>query len=146
MLAIESIEAASGKLRDAVSPKIAKTSSKLLSGLSGGKYRTVFMDSDFGMSYSDGGITRDVSSLSAGTSDIAYISLRLALIDTLCKEFMPPLVFDESFARLDSERLALALRLIDATLGKNAQAIIFTCHKREQELSKNVIKSNILSI
>ncbi len=146
MLAMEAIEAASGKLRDAVSPKIAKTSSKMLAGLSGGKYRTVFMDSDFGMSYSDGGITRDVSSLSAGTSDIAYISLRLALIDTLCKEFMPPLVFDESFARLDSERLALALSLIDTTLGKNAQAIIFTCHEREKFLAKNVIKSNILSI
>lgn len=146
MLAIEAIEAASGKLRDAVSPKIAKTSSKMLAGLSGGKYRVVFMDSDFGMSYSDGGITRDVSSLSAGTSDIAYISLRLALIDTLCKEFMPPLVFDESFARLDSERLALALSLINTTLGKNTQAIIFTCHEREKAIAKNVIKANTLSI
>ena len=146
MLAIEAIEAASGKLRDAVSPKIAKTSSKLLAGLSGGKYRTVFMDSDFGMSYSDSGITRDVSSLSAGSSDIAYISLRLALIDTLCKEFIPPLIFDESFARLDSERLALALSVVDASLSQNAQAIVFTCHEREQIIAKNVIKSNVLSI
>ena len=146
MLAIEAIEAASGKLRDAVSPKIAKTSGKLLAGLSGGKYRTVFMDSDFGMSYSDSGITRDVSSLSAGSSDIAYISLRLALIDTLCKEFMPPLIFDESFARLDSERLALALSVVDASLSQNAQAIVFTCHEREKAIAKNVIKSNVLSI
>jgi uncharacterized protein YhaN len=133
-------------LRDAVSPKIAKTSGKLLAGLSGGKYRTVFMDSDFGMSYSDSGITRDISSLSAGSSDIAYISLRLALIDTLCKEFMPPLVFDESFARLDSERLALALSVVDASLSQNAQAIVFTCHEREKAIAKNVIKSTVLSI
>ena len=146
MLAIESLEAASGKLRDAVSPKIAKTASKIMSGLSGGKYRTVFMDSDFAMSYSDGGITRDITSLSAGTSDIAYISLRLSLIDTLCKKMLPPLIFDESFAKLDDERLTLALSLIEGSLSRNSQVLIFTCHEREKNLAKNVIKATILSI
>jgi uncharacterized protein YhaN len=59
---------------------------------------------------------------------------------------MPPLVFDESFARLDSERLALALSVVDASLSQNAQAIVFTCHEREKAIAKNVIKSNVLSI
>lgn len=146
MLAIESIEAASGKLRDAVSPQIAKTAGKIMSGLSGGKYRTIFMDSEFSMSYSDSGITRKASSLSAGTSDIAYISLRLALIETLCKRMMPPLVFDESFTRLDDERLAAALSLIEDSYSKKAQVLIFTCHGREKSVSENSISSTILSI
>lgn len=146
MLAIESIEAASGKLRDAVSPQIAKTASKVMSGLSGGKYRTIFMDSDFSMSYSDSGITRNIASLSAGTADIAYISLRLALIETLCKRMMPPLVFDESFTRLDDERLSTVLSLIENSYSKNAQVLIFTCHDREKTVSETSIKSTILSI
>lgn len=146
MLAIESIEAASGKLRDAVSPQIAKTAGKIMSGLSGGKYRTIFMDSDFSMSYSDSGITRNISSLSAGTADIAYISLRLALIETLCKRMMPPLVFDESFTRLDDERLSAVLSLVEDSYSKNAQVLIFTCHDREKNVSETSIKSTILSI
>lgn len=146
MLAIESIEAASGKLRDEVSPKIAKTASKIMTGLSDGKYRTVFMDSDFSVSYSDSGITRGISSLSAGTADIAYISLRLSLVDTLCKRMLPPFVFDESFTRLDDERLTLALTLIDGAFVKNAQTIIFTCHERERRLLKNPTKATFLSI
>lgn len=146
MLAIESIEAASGKLRDSVSPKIAKTASKIMTGLSGGKYRTVFMDSDFSVSYSDGGITRGVSSLSAGTADIAYISLRLSLVYTLCKQMLPPFVFDESFTRLDDERLTLALTLIDGAFAENTQTLIFTCHERERSLAKNTTKASFLSI
>ncbi len=146
MLAIESLEAASDKLRDAVSPKIAKTASRIMSSVSGGKYRTVFVDSDFSVSYSDEGITRDISSLSAGTSDIAYISLRLALIDTLCKQLLPPLVFDESFAKIDNERLSLVFSLIDSYLSKNAQAIVFTCHEREKKSAEDIVKANLLSI
>jgi uncharacterized protein YhaN len=144
--AIEAITSASGKLRDGVSPKIASGASELMQGLSGGKYSSVFVDSEFGMTYSAGGITRDASTLSAGTSDIAYISLRLSLAETLCKTKIPPFVFDESFARMDDERLTAALKLIEKKFGFGSQAIIFTCHGRESSLAKNTVKSTSLSI
>ena len=144
--AIEAISAASGKLRDGISPKIAGSASELMGGLSGGKYGSVFVDSEFGMTYNSGGITRDVATLSAGTSDIAYISLRLALAETLCKSKLPPFVFDESFARMDDERLCAALRIIEKKFEKGSQAIIFTCHGRESNLAKNTVKSTSLSI
>jgi len=144
--AIDAINAAREKLRDGVSPKIASQASELMGGLSGGKYSSVFVDSEFGMSYTDSGITRDASALSAGTSDIAYISLRLSLAETLCRGKLPPFVFDESFARMDDERLTCALRIIEKKFGTRSQAIIFTCHGRESALAKNTVKATILSI
>jgi uncharacterized protein YhaN len=144
--AIEAITAASGKLRDGISPKIALGASELMQGLSGGKYSSVFVDSEFGMTYNAGGITRDASTLSAGTSDIAYMSLRLSLAETLCKNKMPPFVFDESFARMDDERLISALKIIEKKFSFGGQAIIFTCHGRESSLAKNTVKSTSLSI
>ncbi len=146
VVAIEAITSASGKLRDGISPKIAGGASELMQGLSGGKYNSVFVDSEFGMTYNAGGITRDASTLSAGTSDIAYISLRLALAETLCKNKMPPFVFDESFARMDDERLTSALKLIEKKFSFGGQAIIFTCHGRESSLAKNTVRSTSLSI
>lgn len=144
--AIDAINSAREKLRDGVSPKIAAGASELMSGLSGGKYSSVFVDSEFGISYNDGGITRDAAALSAGTSDIAYISLRLALAQTLCHGKLPPFVFDESFARMDDERLTAALRIIEKKFGSHSQAIIFTCHGRESALAKNTVRATILSI
>ena len=146
MLAINAIEAASGKLRDGVSPQIAKNASKIMETLSSGKYDSVFMDSDFAMTYSADGITRDIATLSAGTSDIAYISLRIALAQTLCKQKLPPFIFDESFTRLDDDRLLSCLEIIEENFGKNAQALVFTCHGRERELAKNATCSTFMSI
>lgn len=133
VLAIEAMESASGKLREGISPKLAKTAGKVMSKLSGGKYKVLGVDGDFAMSYFDG-ITHGVDSLSAGTADIAYLSLRIALMDMLCKKSVPPFVFDESFARLDDARLANTLELLHRLYGEYGQCVIFTCHKREREI------------
>ncbi|MGN1096104.1 MAG: ATP-binding protein [Eubacteriales bacterium] len=146
MLAMESIEKASSSLRDAVSPKIAETAGQIMDNLSEGKYKKLFLDSDFAISYSDAGITRDISSLSAGTSDIAYISLRIALADVLCKKALPPFIFDESFTRLDNTRLLNALSLLGNVFKGNYQAVILTCHNREKSMIKDISSANFLSI
>ena len=146
MLAMDAITAASDNLRDGISPQIAKNAGKIMEDLSLGKYGSIFLDSEFAMSYTADGITRNVATLSAGTSDIAYISLRIALAETLCKHKIPPFVFDESFTRLDDERLRACLDLIARTFQNKGQAIIFTCHDRENMLAKNTIPSTSLSI
>ena len=146
VLAIDAINSASGKLRDGISPQIARKSSEILGELSDGKYGSVFVDSDFSMSYTANGMTRDVSTLSAGTSDIAYISLRIALAQTLCKYKMPPFIFDESFSRMDNDRLVSCLGMLDKTFSEKGQVIIFTCHERESKLAKNTIQATSLSI
>ncbi len=146
VLAIESINNAGEALRDSVAPHIATTASSLMSHISGGKYGTLFVDSDFSVRYGEDGVTRDISALSAGTTDIAYISLRLALVDLLCKKTLPPFVFDESFSRVDEGRLVSALKLLDNAFGKGAQTLILSCHDREKRAAEKLAGANFVSI
>lgn len=146
MLAIESLEAASGKLREGISPKIAKSAGKLMNLMTDGKYETLGVDMDFGLSFSDGTMMRDVASLSAGTGDMAYLCLRIALIELLYQKSVPPFLFDESFSRMDDARLSRVLNLISKYADRHYQSILFTCHSREKEQMSAVGPCRILSI
>ena len=138
ILAIESIESASGKLRDAISPKIAATAGTLMERLSLGKYDKLGVDNDFGVTFTDKSLTHAADSLSAGTGDLVYISLRLALTDILYTNSKPPLIFDESFSRTDDGRLDAALRLVREYCDSGSQSLVFTCHGREENAMKTV--------
>lgn len=146
VLAIETIETASGKLREGISPKIAKSAGKLMGALTDGKYADIGVDMDFGLSFSDGGAMRDAALLSAGTGDIAYLCLRIALIELLYKKSVPPFIFDESFVRMDDARLAKMLSLIYKYSERSYQSILFTCHDREKKVMESIGDCHILSI
>ncbi|MBQ0124997.1 MAG: hypothetical protein KBS59_01565, partial [Clostridiales bacterium] len=135
-LAIDAMAAASGKLREGLAPKIAKNASAIISTLSNGKYTSLGVDSEFGMTFTSDTVSHDVDLLSAGTSDIAYISLRIALIDVLFRKSIPPFIFDESFMRMDNDRMKNSLTLL-CEFGKGGtQSLLFTCHGREEKLMK----------
>ena len=146
MLAIETLNTASGKLREGISPKLAKSAGKLFSAMTEGKYETIGLDTDFALSFSDGAMMRDAACLSAGTSDLAYICLRIALIELLYKRSVPPFLFDESFVRMDDTRMEKVLTLIFKYSQRNYQSIIFTCHAREKETMESIGAHQILSI
>ncbi len=146
LLAIESIEHASGKLREGISPKIAKNASKLMQVITDGKYNELFVDLDFSLAFSADGLMHDASYLSAGTGDLAYICLRIALIDLLYKKSMPPFIFDESFVRMDDERLAKVMVLLHKYGQRNCQSLLFSCHSRERTISDGIGSYSYLAI
>lgn len=146
MLAIETLNTASGKLREGISPKLAKNAGKLFSAMTEGKYESIGLDTEFALSFSDGSMMRDASCLSAGTSDLAYICLRMALIELLYKRSVPPFLFDESFARMDDSRMEKVLNLIYKYAQRNYQSILFTCHSREKNTMQQIGAHQILSI
>ena len=146
MLAIETLNTASGKLREGISPKLAKNAGKLFSAMTDGKYETIGLDTDFVLSFTDGTMMRDGTALSAGTSDLAYICLRMALIELLYKRSVPPFLFDESFVRMDDSRMEKVLTLIYKYSQRNYQSIIFTCHSREKDTMQSIGAHQILSI
>ena len=146
MLAIETLNTASGKLREGISPKLAKNAGKLFSAITDGKYEAIGLDTEFALSFSDGTTMRDAACLSAGTSDLAYICLRMALIELLYKRSVPPFLFDESFARMDDTRMEKVLRLIFKYSQRNYQSILFTCHSREKNAMENIGAHQTLSI
>lgn len=138
LLAHEAMTEASGKLREGLAPKIAKEASAIMNKLSAGKYQSLGVGADFDMTFRDSSMTHNVSSLSAGTSDIAYISLRIALIDVLFRKSVPPFIFDESFMRMDNDRMTNSLKLLCDIGNSGAQSLLFTCHGREEKLMKTI--------
>ncbi|MBQ3489693.1 MAG: AAA family ATPase [Clostridia bacterium] len=146
MLAIETLNTASGKLREGISPKLARNAGKLFSAMTNGKYDTVGIDTDFALSFSDGAMMHEAAYLSAGTGDLAYICLRMALIELLYKRSVPPFLFDESFSRMDDERMEKVLTLISRYAQKDYQSILFTCHSRERTAMQKIGAHQILSI
>ncbi|MBR6743807.1 MAG: AAA family ATPase [Clostridia bacterium] len=144
--AIEKLNTASGKLREGISPKLAKNASKLFSAMTEGKYDTIGLDTDFALSFSDGNTMRDAAFLSTGTNDLAYICLRIALIEMLYKRSVPPFLFDESFAHMDDKRMEKVLTLIYKYSQRNYQSILFTCHSREKDALKSIGAHKIISL
>ncbi len=75
---------------------------------------------------------RSALSLSRGTADQLYLSVRLAVC-RLCLPEKPPIVLDDALAAFDDRRMALALELLQE-LAREQQVLLFTCHGREGEL------------
>ncbi len=146
MLAMESIENASGKLREGIAPKIAKNAGRLMNAITDGKYDKLNVDLDFALSFTTEGATHDASYLSAGTGDLAYICLRIALIELLYQKSMPPFLFDESFVRMDKERLFKMMKLIHKYGERGCQSLLFSSHSRERKCSDKLGPYNHLAI
>ncbi len=133
LLAGEKIAEAGESMRDSISPKLAQFTSKIMSELTNGKYSEIGINSDLKVTVRTENGMKELEYLSAGTQDIVYISLRLALISTLFRKTSPTVVFDESFARLDDKRLSQMLKLLNIT-SKGMQCILLTSGSRERML------------
>ena len=133
LLAGEKINEAGESMRESISPKLAQFTSKIMSELTHGKYFEIGINSEIKVSVRTQNGMKELEYLSAGTQDIVYISLRLALINTLFRKNSPSVIFDESFARLDDNRLSQMLKLLKLT-GKSMQCIVLTSGSREKLL------------
>lgn len=133
VLAYEAIQGAGESLHKNVTPRLRASAGALMNRLSGGKYRDFGIGEDFSLSILTESGTKPITSLSAGTRDAAYFSLRVALCTMLFPNDRPPLVLDEVLAQLDDTRAAALLDLLCA-IAADSQVIILTCHSREAEL------------
>ena len=135
-LAEEVLISAGETLRNGLSPKLNSVAREIMSGVTGGKYDKLGIGQDFSMTVESEGTTHEADYLSAGTRDVSYIALRLALMKTVFPVEMPPMLLDESFARLDDTRLSNMLETINGVSSqKNIQFIIFTCQRREADMA-----------
>ena len=122
-------------LRSSLVPRVVGEASDLMGGFTDGKYDSLSVDRAFSLEFMQDGVKREVGYLSAGTADAAYISLRCALARVLFSGDVPPLVYDESFARIDEGRLFEILSLLSRD---DMQSHVFTCRTLEGELSKKL--------
>ena len=140
-LASDCINEASENMKKNVTPRLHRSAGELMSALTGGKYSDLGVTADFSLTVNASGATRGIESLSAGTKDGAYISLRLALIEVLYRDEIPPLLLDEVLSQIDNSRAKNLLEMIEGYCEKGNQSLLFTCHTRESSMTKaNVIK------
>lgn len=128
-LAIDTITEAGENVRRQIVPRMTAKASRIFSDTTDGKYETIGIGSTFDMTYASQEGTRSADYLSAGSSDAAYISLRLALASVLFKKDVPPMIFDESFAKIDENRTD---RLMEILAADENQSIVFTCRESDK--------------
>ena len=134
-LAIETMERASASMRAGILPQIVQQACASANRISDGRFEAIGIDHSLSMSFTRGGQTRGVEYLSEGTKDLAYISLRRALSRALFGKSCPPLIYDESFARVDEKRLGRILEMLNAPGADDTQSIVLSCRRLEAELA-----------
>ena len=114
-----------------LAPELTERVSSITRALTDGRYDRVGIDSDFTMHFSlaSGARTVDDGYLSGGTKDAAYIALRLALTEQLCRNASPVMIYDESFCRIDDDRLVSLLGELARSGGD--QTLILSSNDRE---------------
>ena len=130
-LAVDTLHAADSELQSRFSPQLGKLAAQYMSFMTGGRYSDVLIDRDFSArtKTQDDTVARDSEYLSAGTLDLMYLAVRLAV----CELAMPageacPLIIDDALVNLDEERLKQAMALL-RELSRRRQVILFTCRE-----------------
>lgn len=144
-LAMETVNAASMNLKSDITPRIRENAQKNLALITGGKYKELFVDENMSLSIFTEGATRPIDSLSRGSLDAAYFSVRLALLQTLLNDKEPPLYMDEALSLLDDARAENTVLAISEH-ARASQCILFTCQSRDVEIAKKVASVNVIDI
>jgi len=126
-LAYEKLNEASIALRSSISPTLAADAGEIMNEITEGKYSSLGISNKLEITYSGGGMTHPADTLSSGTQDAAYVSLRLALVKLLFPKGTAAF-FDDTFARTDDTR---AEHIVKALCDYGKQTVVFTCHERE---------------
>ena len=144
LLAQEALEKASGNIRSAVTPNIKKLCDGMFSELTAGRYSHVGLDASLSLNGVSGMETRTDGELSYGTNEAMYLAFRISLCTVLCQKEMPPIMLDETFAHIDDYRTAAMMKML---CGLNAQAVLFTCSKRESNLARESgLEPNVITL
>ncbi|MBR5252834.1 MAG: AAA family ATPase [Clostridia bacterium] len=122
-------------MRSGVIPKISEAASRIISGATE-KYNKLTIDSAFSCGLSNENDTVTSEYLSHGTGDLAYIALRIVLADEVFRGEKPTIIFDESFAHIDSSRIRNVMRIL--SVASSNQYIVFTCRADETNAAKTL--------
>lgn len=141
-IALTAIENASDNLRAEISPRLGEYSTELMGIMTDKKYTSFDVSDGLKVSFkTPDGEEKSVDFLSGGTRDLAYIAVRMALIDMLYDE-KPPVIFDESFAHQDNLRARSMMAGIKQLAEDGIQSFVLTCRAREGALAKELVRDS----
>ena len=132
-LAIETLGRADSELQSRFSPQLAQKAADYMDYLTDGRYDELVLARDLSAKArsADDPTPRDTAYLSAGTADLLYLAVRLALCELTCPADDPcPLVLDDTLVNFDDARAKRAMALFHE-IAQHRQVILFTCHERD---------------
>ena len=128
-LAVDTLRAADEQIQSRFSPQLGKLAGHYMSIVTGGRYSDIFINRDFSAKIrtADDAVARESEYLSAGTIDLLYLAVRLAV----CELALPdgetcPLIIDDALVNLDEQRFDQAMLLLKE-IAKTRQVVLFTC-------------------
>ena len=130
-LAQEILREADQEIQSRFSPALSSLAAKYMNEMTGGRYEDVLVGQDFSARTRVQGdtVARDAEFLSAGTADLMYLAVRLAVCELALPDGEPcPLILDDALVNLDETREAQAMNLLKRIALKR-QVILFTCRK-----------------
>jgi uncharacterized protein YhaN len=132
-LAQTKLDEAEINIRRTVSPYLGEHSSKLFSLITDGDYSALKLDCEMNLSYIESGDEALISStyFSAGSADLAWLCLRLALHKRLSENVRIPIILDEALVYFDDMRLKRILSLLDQISKSGTQVILLSASERE---------------
>jgi uncharacterized protein YhaN len=132
-LALEALRDADREIQTRFSPQLGRVAAKYMSAVTGGRYEDVFINRDFSARTRTKGdaVAREAEYLSAGTLDLMYLAVRLAVCELALPEGEPcPLILDDALVNLDETRFQQAIELLKQ-IARDRQVILFTCRQLE---------------
>ena len=128
-LAVDTLRAADADIQSRFSPELGRLAAQYMSVVTDGRYEGVLINRDFTAKTKLAGDTvpRETEYLSAGTLDLMYLAVRLAVCTLALPENSScPLILDDTLVNLDAERTAQAMKLL-GEIAKHRQVILLTC-------------------
>ena len=111
--------------------------SEILSKITRGRYRKVFLDEKMNVRIDTQERLLYLYQVSRGTMDQIYFAVRMAVGDFFFQKERLPVILDDVFVMYDERRLKETLRWL---YHSNRQVLLFTCHKRERELLRELVQ------
>lgn len=130
-LAVETLRAADADIQSRFSPELGKLAAHYMSVVTDGRYEGVLINRDFSAKtkLSGDSVAHETEYLSAGTLDLMYLAVRLAVCTLALPENSDcPLILDDTLVNLDAERTKQAMKLL-GEIAKQRQVILFTCRE-----------------
>lgn len=134
-LAVDTLRQADSELQSRFSPRLGKLAAEYMSFMTGGRYSDVLIDRDFSARAKVQGdiVAREAEYLSAGTLDLMYFAVRLAVCElAMSTGEACPLIIDDALVNLDEVRMKQAMALL-RELSRERQIVLFTCREVSTE-------------
>ena len=132
-IAIQTIDDLAVRMKNSLGVFINAEASRYIREITDGAYDSLNIDDNMDVFMNTRTKMVPIEQVSSGTSDQIYMALRLAAARLVQNgEDKLPLIFDDSFVNYDEQRLASSLNWLAEEY--KGQIIIFSCHKREEQI------------